>query len=105
MMEALSLSAAACTAFGSEVDRNALSSLLKGYSVPAEFNLHEVVSVQVIRRLKGKVRTDAHGQWADHWVADIEVVMQVAGWDTPNDAVVGIIGRVLWHRRFERTAL
>jgi hypothetical protein len=48
----------------------------KSHSLAAEFNLHEVVSVQVIRGLKGKVRADAHGQRTDHRVTDVEVVMQ-----------------------------
>src|SRR5450755_1267187 len=43
-------------------------------ALTAEFKLHEVVSVQVIRRLKGKVRADAQGQPTDHWIANVEVV-------------------------------
>src|ERR1022692_1534924 len=68
----------------------------KRNSLAAEFDLYEVVPVQVIRRLKRKVRADAHRQRSDHRIADVKVVMQEAGWDAPDDAVVGILGGKLW---------
>jgi len=38
----------------------------------------EVGAIQIIGGLEGQMRADAHGQWANHRVPDIEVVMQVA---------------------------
>jgi hypothetical protein len=78
MMVALGMSAAACSAFGSAVERNALSSLRNVTPCRRSGDLHEVVSVQVIRRLKGKIPADAHRQRTDHRIADLEVVIQEA---------------------------
>ena len=50
----------------------------KRHALTAEFDLDEVVAVQIIGRLERQERADAHGQRADHRVADVEVVMQVA---------------------------
>lgn len=78
--------------------------LTKRYFLAAEFDLHEVVAIQIIGRLEGKIRADTHGQRADHRVADVEVVMQEAGRDAPDDAVIRILGGKLGHLRGERAA-
>src|SRR6266700_4826253 len=62
------------------------------------------MAVQVIGCLKWKVGADAHRQRADHWIADVKVIMQVARGDTPNDAVARIIGGELGHPRLEGAA-
>src|ERR1700682_412181 len=76
----------------------------KRHSLAAEFDLHEVVPVQVIRCLKGKVRAAAPGQRTDHRITDVEVVMQEAGWDAPDNAVVRVIGGKPRHLRTKRAA-
>jgi S1-C subfamily serine protease len=78
--------------------------LAEPHSLTAEFDLDEVVAVQIIRRLKRKIRADAHRQRADHRIADVEVVMQEARRDAPDDAVVRIIGGKPGHFRAERAA-
>src|SRR5580704_4166659 len=62
------------------------------------------MAVQVIPGLKRKVGADAHRQRANHRIADVEVIMQVARGNTPNDAVVRIIGGKLRHPRLEGAA-
>ena len=63
-----------------------------------------MVAVQEIRRLKRKIRADAHRQRTDHRIADVEVIMQIARRDTPDDAVVRIIGGKPGHPRLEGAA-
>src|SRR5208283_1091915 len=76
----------------------------KRYSPAAEFDLDEMVSVQVIGGLKRQVRTHAHRQGADDGIADVEVIVQVAGRASPDDPVVGVLGRVLGHLGAEGAA-
>ena len=52
--------------------------LAKRHSLTAQFDVDEVVAVQVIRGLKGKGGGHAHGQRAAHRVAHVEIVMQEA---------------------------
>ena len=66
--------------------------LAKSDALAEKFNLHVMMPVQVVRGLKGKVGADAHGQRADHRIADVEVVVQETGGATPDDAEVRIVG-------------
>ena len=42
-------------------------------ALPLEFTLYEVMGVDVVGRLKGKKRADAHDHRAEHFIPDIEV--------------------------------
>ncbi len=63
--------------------------LAKPHCLAAELDLHEVVPVPKIGGLEGQVRTDAQCERSDHRVTEVEVVMQVTGGDSPDDAIVG----------------
>src|ERR1700730_10132085 len=78
--------------------------LAERHSLTAEFDLHEVMAVQVIRGLKRKIGADAHRQRTNHRIADVEVIVQVARRDAPNDAVIRIICGKLGHPRLEGAA-
>src|ERR1700686_5226370 len=62
------------------------------------------MAVQVIRGLKRKIGADAHRQRTNHRIADVEVIVQVARRDAPNDTVIRIIGGKLGHPRLEGAA-
>jgi hypothetical protein len=48
-----------------------LSSLTKYHSSTTEFDLDEVVAIQIISRLKRKVYANAHGPGTEHRIADV----------------------------------
>jgi hypothetical protein len=58
-----------------------------------------MVAIQVVGGLKWEVRTDTHGQWAEHRVTNVKVIMQVAGPARPDDAIVRVIGRIFRRER------
>src|SRR6266496_5335804 len=104
MMEALSLSAAAWSAFGSDVDRKRIVVFAKRHFLVAELDLHEMVAIQVIGGLIRQVRSDAHREWAEHRIPDVKIVVQVSAWNPLDDAVVWIVGGIRGHPGFKRAA-
>src|SRR5438876_2352863 len=62
----------------------------------------DVVPVEIVRRLKREERPDAENEGAEHLVANVEVVMRVPVPCPSQEAIVGIVGRVLRQPRIER---
>src|ERR1700737_2398193 len=72
---------------------------------PIQFLLDEVVSIQVVGCLKGKIGSHPHPYRAQHLVTDIEVVVGEAATLLGQNAIVGIGGRVLGDTGAEGVAL
>jgi len=60
-----------------------------------EIARHDVMPVDVIGGLERQEGSHAQDEGAEHVVADVEVIVRVAGPLTRHDSVVGIVGRVL----------
>jgi hypothetical protein len=62
--------------------------------LPLQFPGDDVVPVEVVGGLEGHERTDAEHERSEHFVADVEVVVGVAGPLPRHDAVVRVVGGV-----------
>ncbi len=62
-----------------------------------QFPVDVMMAVQIIRDLERQEGTHAHRYGAQHFIADVEVIVGVAAALSSNDSVVRIIHRIAWH--------
>ena len=61
-----------------------------------QFAGDEVMTVDPVAGLEGQKGADAQDHGAEHFVANVEVVVRIAGPLPFEDAVIGIVGRDTW---------
>ncbi len=62
-----------------------------------ELLLDEAVTIEVIRGLERQERGDPHHHRAEGFVTDVEIVVGEAAALTRQDAIIDVLGGVLWH--------